>query len=193
MTFSERPQWIQLGTNDSDTFVKQVVKVRGSHWGMTTNFYYALDLIRQVIEDNKMPRDVVEKMKLIVFSDMQICEASPELRNVEKKNTLFENIRQMFAKMGERLYGNSDTQAQAPLKPPHIILWNLRKTTGFPCLSTDENVSMMSGFSPALLNVFWQKGIDGLKNYTPWNTLIETLKNNRYAVFEDAFKTIVRK
>jgi hypothetical protein len=51
----------------------------------------------------------------------------------------------------------------------------------------------MSGFSPALLNVFWQKGIDGLKNYTPWNTLIETLKNNRYAVFEDAFKTIVRK
>ena len=193
MTFSERPQWIQLGTNDSDTFVKQVVKVRGSNWGMTTNFYYALDLIRQVIEDNKMPRDVVEKMKLVVFSDMQICEASPELRNIEKKNTLFENIRQMFAKMGERLYGNSDAQAHAPLKPPHIILWNLRKTTGFPCLSTDENVSMMSGFSPALLNVFCQKGIDGLKNYTPWNTLIETLKNNRYAVFEDAFKTIVRK
>jgi hypothetical protein len=193
MTFSERPQWIQLGTNDSDTFVKQVVKVRGSHWGMTTNFYYALDLIRQVIEDNKMPRDVVEKMKLVVFSDMQICEVSPELRNIEKKNTLFENIRQMFAKMGERLYGNSDAQAQAPLKPPHIILWNLRKTTGFPCLSTDENVSMISGFSPALLNVFCQKGIDGLKNYTPWNTLIETLKNNRYSVFEDAFKTIARK
>ena len=194
MTFSERPQWIQLGIPDeSDTFVKQVVKVRGSNWGMTTNFYYALDLIRQVIEDNKMPRDVVEKMKLVVFSDMQICEASPELRNIEKKNTLFENIRQMFAKMGERLYGNSESESQAPLKPPHIILWNLRKTTGFPCLSTDENMSMVSGFSPALLNVFCQKGIDGLKNYTPWNTLIETLKNNRYAVFEDAFKTIVRK
>jgi hypothetical protein len=200
MTFSERPQWIQLGIPDeSDTFVKQVVKVRGSNWGMTTNFYYALDLIRQVTEDNKMPRDVVEKLTLVVFSDMQMCDASPELKNIEKKNTLFENIRQMFAKMGERMYGNSESQSQsqsqphAPLKPPHIIFWNLRKTTGFPCLSTDENVSMMSGFSPALLNVFCQKGIDGLKNYTPWNTLNETLKNSRYAVFEDAFKTIVRK
>ena len=190
MTFSERPQWIQLGIpGESDTFVKQVVKVRGSHWGMTTNFYYALDLIRQVIEDNKMPRDVVEKMTLIIFSDMQMCEASPELQNIEKKKTLFENIRQMFVKMGERLYGNSD----APLTPPHIVLWNLRKTTGFPCLSTDENVSMMSGFSPALLNVFCRKGLDGLKHYTPWNTLNETLKNDRYAVFEDAFKTIVRR
>jgi len=190
MTFSERPQWIQLGIpGESDTFVKQVVKVRGSHWGMTTNFYHALDLIRQVIEDNKMPRDVVEKMTLIIFSDMQMCEASPELQNFEKKKTLFENIRQMFVKMGERLYGTSE----APIKPPHIVLWNLRKTTGFPCLSTDENVSMMSGFSPALLNVFCQKGLDGLKKYTPWNTLNETLKNYRYAVFEDAFKTIVRK
>lgn len=120
---------------------------------------------------------------------MQMCEASPELQNIEKKKTLFENIRQMFVKMGERLYGASE----APIKPPHIVLWNLRKTTGFPCLSTDENVSMMSGFSPALLNVFCQKGLDGLKNYTPWNTLNETLKNDRYAVFEDAFKTIVRR
>ena len=192
MTFSERPQWIQLDIpGESDTFVKQVVKVRGSNWGMTTNFYYALDLIRQVIEDNKMPRDVVEKLTLVIFSDMQMCEASPDLRNIEKKNTLFENIRQMFAKMGERLYGNMDAETQPPLKPPHIVFWNLRKTSGFPCLSTDENVSMMSGFSPALLNVFCQKGVNGLKNYTPWNTLIETLNNSRYAVFEDAFKKVV--
>ena len=190
MTFSERPQWIQLGIPDeSDTFVKQVVKVRGSNWGMTTNFYYALDLIRQVVEDTKMPRDVVEKLTLVIFSDMQMCEASHDFKDVDKKNTLFENIKEMFAKMGERLYGKSES----PLKPPHIVLWNLRKITGFPSLSTDENVSMMSGFSPALLNVFCQKGFNGLKQYTPWYTLNETLKNSRYAVFENAFRTIIRK
>lgn len=190
MTFSERPQWIQLGIpGESDTFVKQVVKVRGSNWGMTTNFYYALDLIRQVIEDTKMPRDVVEKLTLVVFSDMQMCDASPEFKNIDNKNTLFENIRQMFAKMGERMYGKMDS----PIKPPHIVLWNLRKTTGFPSLSTDENVSMMSGFSSALLNVFCHKGVAGLKQYTPWTTLNETLNNKRYSIFENAFKTIVRK
>ena len=190
MTFSERPQWIQLGIpDDSDTFVKQVIKVRGSNWGMTTNFYYALDMIRQVIEDTKMPRDVVEKLTLVIFSDMQMCEASHDFKDVDKKNTLFENIKEMFAKMGERVYGKTDS----PVKPPHIVLWNLRKTTGFPSLSTDENVSMMSGFSPALLNVFCQKGVTGLKQYTPWYTLNETLKNSRYAVFENAFRSIIRK
>jgi hypothetical protein len=190
MTFSERPQWIQLGIpGESDTFVKQVVKVRGSNWGMTTNFYYALDLIRQVVEDTKMPRDVVEKLTLVIFSDMQMCEASHDFKDVDKKNTLFENIKEMFAKMGERMYG----KMESPVKPPHIVLWNLRKTTGFPSLSTDENVSMMSGFSPALLNVFCQKGFSGLKQYTPWYTLNETLKNSRYAVFENAFRTIIRK
>jgi len=194
MTFSERPQWIQLGIpGESDTFVKQVVKVRGSNWGMTTNFYYALDLIRQVIEDTKMPRDVVEKLTLVIFSDMQMCDASPEIKNIDKKNTLFENIKEMFAKMGERMYGNAEAELQSPLKPPHIILWNLRKTTGFPSLSTDENVSMMSGFSSALLNVFCHKGVAGLKQYTPWTTLNETLNNKRYSIFENAFKTIVRK
>lgn len=190
MTFSERPQWIQLGIpGESDTFVRQVVKVRGSNWGMTTNFYYALDLIRQVIEDTKMPRDVVEKMTLVIFSDMQIREASHDFKDVDKKNTLFTNIKEMFQKMGERLYGKSES----PLKPPHVVLWNLRKTSGFPCLSTDENVSMMSGFSPALLNAFCQSGVEGLKQYTPWNTLNQTLNNKRYTIFENAFKTIVRK
>ena len=44
-------------------------------------------------------------------------------------------------------------------KAPHIVFWNLRKTTGFPSLSTDQNVSMLSGFSPALLYVFCEKGV----------------------------------
>jgi hypothetical protein len=90
----------------------------------------------------------------------------------------------MFAKMGERLYGE-------PIKAPHIIFWNLRKTTGFPALSTDQNVSMMSGFNPALLNVFCEKGVRGLQEYTPWNTLLGSLNNERYSAFDKVFKQIV--
>ena len=184
MTFSERPMWIQLGTSDSDTFVKQVNKVRTSTWGMSTNFYFALDLIRESIEDNKLAREVVEKLVLVIFSDMQMNNASPIMNDISAKATLYENINEMFAKMGERLYGE-------PVKSPHIILWNLRRTTGFPCLSTDKNISMMSGFSPALLNIFCEKGVDGLREYTPFNTLIESLKNQRYNGFEKVFKRVV--
>ena len=184
MTFSERPTWINLESSDTDTFVKKVNKVLTSSWGMTTNFYLAIDLIRQGIEDNKLPREVAEKLVLVVFSDMQMNSASSSMGDLSKRATLFENIKQMFAKMGERLYGE-------PIKAPHIIFWNLRKTTGFPALSTDQNVSMMSGFSPALLNVFCEKGVDGLREYTPWNTLLHSLSNERYSAFDKAFKQIV--
>lgn len=184
MTFSERPTWIQLGTQDSDTFVKQVNKVLTSSWGMTTNFYLAIDLIRQGIEDNKLPREVSENLVLVVFSDMQMNNASTSIRDLSARATLFENIKQMFAKMGERLYGE-------PCKAPHILFWNLRKTTGFPSISTDQNVSMMSGFSPVLLNVFCEKGFHGLQQYTPWNTLQDSLNNKRYNGFEKVFKQVV--
>jgi len=184
MTFSERPTWVQLGVQDSDTFVKQVSKLRTSSWGMTTNFYLALDLIRQGIEDNKLPREVAENLVLVVFSDMQMSNASESMCDLSARETLFENMKQMFAKMGERLYGE-------PCKAPHIVFWNLRKTTGFPSLSTDQNVSMMSGFSPALLNVFCEKGVAGLQQYTPWTTLVNSLNNDRYVGFERVFKQVV--
>ena len=184
MTFSERPTWIQLGTQDSDTFVKQVNKVLTSSWGMTTNFYLAIDLIREGIEDNKLPREVAENLVLVVFSDMQMNNSSTSIRDLSARATLFENIKVMFAKMGERLYGE-------PCKAPHIVFWNLRKTTGFPSLSTDQNVSMMSGFSPALLNVFCEKGVEGLHQYTPWNTLQDSLNNKRYSGFDRVFKQVV--
>lgn len=184
MTFSQVPSWIQLGTEDSDTFVKQVAKVRKAPWGMTTNFYAALDLIRKGIEDNKLPREVAEDLAIVIFSDMQIDSASSEMCGANSRNTMFQNIKLMFSNMGERLYGE-------PIHPPHIIFWNLRKTSGSPSLSTDANVSMMSGFSPALLNIFCDKGIDGLRQYTPWKSFLETLGNNRYSAFEDAFKSII--
>ena len=184
MTFSERPTWVELGVQDSDTFVKQVSKLRTSSWGMTTNFYLALDLIRQGIEDNKLPREVAENLVLVVFSDMQMSNASASMGDLSARATLFENIKQMFAKMGERLYGE-------PCKAPHIVFWNLRKTTGFPSLSTDQNVSMLSGFSPALLNVFCEKGVAGLQQYTPWTTLVNSLSNNRYIGFGRVFKQVV--
>jgi ABC-type amino acid transport substrate-binding protein len=65
-------------------------------------------------------------------------------------------------------------------EPPHILFWNLRSTDGFPSLATQENVSMMSGFSPALLNAFCEKGMDALKDATPWNTMVDLLLNERY-------------
>jgi hypothetical protein len=56
----------------------------------------------------------------------------------------------------------------------------LRQTTGFPVASNQANVTMFSGFSPALLNNFCNKGLEGLKNVDPWSQLVDSLDNPRF-------------
>ena len=95
--------------------------------------------------------------------------------------TMFKTIEQEYASLGIQLHGR-------PFKPPHILFWNLRSTDGFPCLSTVSNASMMSGFSPSLLNLFCEKGIDAFQDCSPWNIFLESLKNPRYNIMSDKIK-----
>jgi hypothetical protein len=61
----------------------------------------------------------------------------------------------------------------------------LRSTGGFPVLSFQENVSMMSGFNPSLLNTFCEKGLEAISSCTPWSMLKMSLENERYKILED--------
>ena len=65
-------------------------------------------------------------------------------------------------------------------KVPHILFWNLRSSNGFPELSYQENVTMLSGYSPMLLNSFIEVGMTALKELTPWNMLVKMLEKERY-------------
>jgi hypothetical protein len=83
-----------------------------------------------------------------------------------------------YANVGIRVHGK-------PYKPPHILFWNLRSTSGFPALSSQPNCSMMSGFSPSLLNLFCNQGIDALQSCSPWSILVKTLEAERYKILEE--------
>jgi len=41
---------------------------------------------------------------------------------------------------------------------------------------------MMSGFSPSLLNLFCDQGLEALQSCTPWSLLMKSLENERYAI-----------
>ena len=44
----------------------------------------------------------------------------------------------------------------------------------------------MSGFSPSLLKIFCEKGMDALKTATsPWSILEESLQNDRYQILHE--------
>ena len=141
---------------------------------MNTNFYGAMKMILDVIVENGMPPNDVENLVLAVFSDMQIDAASQE-----NMNTMYESIVQMYAAAGLR------STYRVPYNPPHILMWNLRKTNGFPCLSSQKNVTMMSGYSPVLMNVFYEKGMEGLSEYTPYKMISELLNHGRYVPLDN--------
>jgi hypothetical protein len=171
MTFSEKPTWVNLdGYND---FVSQVEVVKNAPWGMNTNFYDALNMFLDSIIQNKLSPETVENMCLVILSDMQMDEGDKC-----DKTALFDTMTKKYAAAGIQVHGK-------PYKPPHILFWNLRSTNGFPALSTQPNCSMMSGFSPALLNLFCDQGLDALQSCSPWSILQQTLENERYKIMSN--------
>lgn len=174
MTFSAVPEWVDLSSCES--FVEKVERVRQCNWGMNTNFYKAMSMILDTVVQKNLPPHEVENMVLAIFSDMQIDAASQE-----NMDTMYANIEKMYANAGLK------STWKTPYKAPHILFWNLRSATGFPTLSSQKNVTMLSGYSAVLLNAFQQKGIEGLKEYTPYKMICDVLGHERYSVLENKF------
>ena len=170
LTFSATPSWVNL--DGCTNFISMVEKVRVADWGMNTNFMAALNLILDAIVQHKLQPVDVADMVLTILSDMQIDSAD------HKYGSMMDLIEQKYAETGMRLYG-------IPFKAPHILFWNLQSTSGFPSLSSQKNASMMSGFSPALLNLFCEEGIEALQSCTPWSLFLKGLDMDRYKVLEE--------
>jgi len=165
LTFSASPSWVNL--TNTNNFIEMVDLVRRADWGMNTNFDAALRMILDAIISQKLKPEDVEDMVLVIFSDMQMDQAD------QKSNSLMEKIEKQYEDAGKRIWNK-------PFKPPHILFWNLRSTSGFPTLSSQKNCSMMSGFSPSLLNLFCDEGLQALQSCTPWSLFVKSLENERY-------------
>jgi len=177
LTFSALPTWVNL--DGDNTFIEMVKNVNNANFGLNTNFSKALMMILDAIVANKMAAEDVEDMVLAIFSDMQIDEAKSE-----EDNTMMELIEARYSEAGIKVCGK-------PYKSPHILFWNLRSTSGFPTLSLQKNASMMSAFSPALLNLFCEEGLASLQSCTPWSLLIKGLSNDRYKVLDTKIKQVL--
>ena len=173
LTFSAKPSWVNL--EPYPDFVSQVCTLKQAEWGMNTNFYAALDKILDAIIQIKMAPEDVQDLVLVILSDMQIDQADSNSLSV------YDNIKLKYEQAGMRVHGK-------PYKPPHILFWNLISTSGFPNLSSQLNTSMMSGFSPSLLNLFCDQGLEALQSCTPWSLLEKSLANDRYKVMENKLK-----
>ena len=169
MTFSKDPAWIELDAAASLPETVGKVATDGS-WQTNTNFAAAVRLLLSSCIAKNLRPDEVKNMVLVVFSDMAIDEADSNARSMN------ELIKILFSDAGN-------------YEPCHILYWNLRSTGGFPVLSTEKNVSMLSGYSPSMLNMFCEKGIAALEDFTPWSCLWEQLNHTRYQWLKKHLKT----
>ena len=177
MTFSAKPRWVNLEAYPD--FISQVEVIKNAEWGMNTNFHAALDLILDAIVKNKMSPEDVQDMVLVILSDMQM-----DAGDTCNKQVLYDTMKAKYQAAGISVNG-------VPYKPPHILFWNLSSTSGFPTLTNQPNASMMSGFSPVLLNFFCEEGLDALQSCTPWSLLVKSLENERYQIMNNKIHEIL--
>jgi hypothetical protein len=173
LTFSSVPKWVNL--ESCTNFIESVRILQSADWGMSTDFYAALNLILMAIVNAKLPAEEVEDMVLTILSDMQMNSAGAF------NDTMMDLIRDKYAEAGMVVCGK-------PYKPPHILFWNLRSTDGFPTLSEEKNASMVSGFSASFLNLFCENGMSSLENCTPWSMLMDSLANPRYMILDNELR-----
>ena len=178
ITFNAKPEWVNL---EGLKFTEMVGKIKGSAWGMNTNFDAAFDMILQTAIANNISPYEMHNFVLLICSDMQIDQAQ-----TSNSGIMYDRMRNKYAEAGLR------SKYQTPYTLPHIVFWNLRSTTGFPSLSTTENTSMLSGNSAVLLNNFADKGPTVLKDLTPWKMLETQLNNVRYKYLENVVNDIWR-
>jgi len=174
LTFSENPSWHNL--DKYDTFTKMVASISKCEQGLSANFYKAMNIILDKIIEKKLSAEDVSGLVLVVLSDMQI-----KGKNISDMRSLYDSIKEEYSDAGMKICGK-------PYKPPHIIFWNLRSTDGFPCLSNEKNVTMISGYHPSILHRFCEKRTQGFNGNTPWVNLMGCMNKKRYKYLEEKIK-----
>jgi hypothetical protein len=142
---SNTPKWLNL--EDKTTFLECVDEVMKNEIEINSNLYAVFDLLLETIVEVKMSLENICNLSIVIFSDMQIDSV-----NSIYKTSIYEKISEKYKNIGLLLY-------KIPLKVPTILFWNLSSGNGFPCLSLQPNISMVSGFNASLLNILSKQGL----------------------------------
>ena len=173
MTFSNDSTWLNLDTKDY--FIDKVEYISETiEYGLNAEFYKALDKILDAIVEMKLELNEIKDMILVILSDMQMDPDD------YRKDSLYQNIVEKYKEIGIRLFNK-------PIKPPHILFWNLRSTDGFPNVYNESNTSMASGYSSQLLNDFCNNGHTSFFSLTPWSLFVKNMEKKRYQILKKIF------
>lgn len=156
LTFSATPVMEELKGNTVRDRIDSMMK---PGWMMNTNIQAAFDLILTNMKMFSVPPEQ-QVQTLIVLSDMQFDQCCTG-RNAERTN--HEEMRRKYQEAG--------------FKIPQVVYWNLRgATVDFPVSANEENVALISGFSPSILELFLED-----RQISPLAYVKKVVNSERYA------------
>ena len=162
ITFSEHPE-LQILSGDIISRFKQL---RRAKWGMNTNLQAVFDLILRRAQETHMTQELMPT-KLLIISDMHFDMAVSSANywyGHTSEPTNFEAIKAKYAAAGYEM--------------PGIIFWNVNGDAGnVPVTMRDQNVGLVSGYSPSILNSVLQA-----KVLSPMELMLSTVNAERYSV-----------
>ena len=172
ITFSSRPRLVDLSRCNS--LKAKATELRRYNECDNTNIEAVFDLILNIAVENRMKQSEIPQ-NILIISDMEFdyCTSS--------------SWGYSFAKPSKRLFDEiKDRYTRAGYKLPRLIFWNVCSRTGtIPVIQNDLGVALVSGFSPAIVEMVLSGKLD------PFECLLETLNAPRYDAVTEAINRAV--
>jgi hypothetical protein len=157
LTFSGSPEMLHL----KGTLSQKIQQMSTSKWEMNTNLHAAFDEILEIAVKGKVSQEDMPDI-LLILSDMQFDACT------KYDDTAMQMIKRKYKNAGYNV--------------PKIVFWNLSmygKDNGNTPVKFDKNnTAHISGFSPSIMKSVFA---NDLEDYTPYNVMLKTLMNDRYA------------
>lgn len=129
-----------------------------------TNLQAVFDLILGAAVKHRLGQEDLPS-KVLIISDMEFDSATSTGYGYynKKEPTNFKAIKEKYKTAGYDM--------------PQLVFWNVmaRNTTNVPVKATQQDVALVSGFSPAVV-----KSVLGNKSFTPRDVMLDTLMQERY-------------
>lgn len=168
ITFSENPQLVDLSKGKT---LRDKIGIALTHDEVAnTNIEAVFKLILKTAIDNNMQQaDLPDN--ILILSDMEFdrCATSSSFSWATSSgfNKLFKVIAEEYARHGYKL--------------PRLVFWNLCSRTGtIPVKENSLGVALVSGFSPAIMNMVLSGKLD------PFECLLEQITSERYQPVQEA-------
>jgi hypothetical protein len=155
ITFSQFPSFVRVDRNA--TLQQQVDSLLNAHWDMNTDIQRVFDLILFQAKEHEVSIEDMPKT-IFIISDMQFDQAE------NNTHTNMEVVEQKYKESGYTI--------------PRIVFWNVNgATTDCPISFHTEGHTLVSGFSPSLLqNIMNCKS----EQLSPTTIMNEVIQNERY-------------